>query len=113
MAAARRALAALALLFASCDSSAAGSPDGGPGSPDGGPAPGETRFTGKTAVKVVPAGDGWLALLETLPNEALAVRLAGRGLLAISGMLDGPGTHAEVRSDGFLDVRELATELAP
>jgi hypothetical protein len=44
-------------------------------------------------------------------NEAMAVRLGAGGLLAIAGMLDGPGTHAEVRSNGFLDLRGL-TEVA-
>ncbi len=46
-------------------------------------------------------------------NEALAVRLDDRGVLAISGMLDGPGTHAEVRSNGFLDLRQPTPAAAP
>ena len=38
-------------------------------------------------------------------NEAISVQVAADGRLVIAGMLDGPGTHAEVRSNGFLDVR--------
>src|SRR5262249_26962287 len=38
-------------------------------------------------------------------DEAMNVVVSEAGALAISGMLDGPGTHAEVRSNGFLDVR--------
>ena len=48
----------------------------------------------------VPHGDGIRG------DEAISVVTAAGGI-AIAGMLDGPGTHAEVHSDGFLDVRDV------
>jgi hypothetical protein len=34
-------------------------------------------------------------------EEAISIARHASGRLLIAGMLDGPGTHAEVRSDGF------------
>jgi len=67
----------------------------------------------RAALAVVLDGHGAVEKRLDLPHsdggrgdEAISVVIAG-GRLAIAGMLDGPGTHAEVHSNGFLDVRDV------
>lgn len=78
-------LAALALVAGACGSSSA-LPDG-PGAPDAGAVHLGTQFAGETAVKVARAGDGWLALLETLQPQLL-ITSPMRRMVLVDGRLD-------------------------
>lgn len=49
----------------------------------------------------LPRGDG------TRGDEAVFVNVGDAGRLVVAGMLDGPGTHAEVRANGFVSVTTL------
>lgn len=51
--------------------------------------------------------------VEARGDEAVFVRLGDTGRLVVAGMLDGPGTHAEVRSNGFVEVMKVDALLGP
>jgi hypothetical protein len=93
----RGALATLLLVVASCDSTSPLT-----GGPDAGPPSTEARFPGVTAVKGVPAGEGWLVLVETLQTQ-LIVTIPARQIVVLDDRLETVKTYDAIEGWTLID----------